>query len=207
MWNITCTECNHDFEAEVWEDGTCPNCHADYSWDSIWCEDISEDWIFPVFENVSHKIDKWFAENKPIQTNKMITKNKNIKCHAKDCNQTISVPCHIDKGWCSIECAVYDGYYSVRKGWIKDPKTQNKAVLGVRLSRKTGEESRGWIAHGRRLRSFALPRQKRKQTYVGEQHYDGRVSGISQMYATRKSTELRLQEQSFLLCSGSGSLL
>jgi hypothetical protein len=41
---------------------------------------------------------------------------KATKC--KECNRTIEEP-YI---FCSYECACYAGYFSVRKGWIKDPK-------------------------------------------------------------------------------------
>ena len=50
MWEIDCIKCEHEFDAKVWDSGKCPKCGTEFYWDSIWCEEINEDWIFPVFE-------------------------------------------------------------------------------------------------------------------------------------------------------------
>lgn len=44
---------------------------------------------------------------------------KMISCHCKTCNRIIEVPDKVKVGFCSIECACYEGYFDVRKGWIK----------------------------------------------------------------------------------------
>jgi hypothetical protein len=63
---------------------------------------------------------------------------KKIPCGNPDCDQrrvrwdmqeemrqhqTVEVADdHVGKAFCSITCACVAGYYSVRSGWIKDPK-------------------------------------------------------------------------------------
>jgi len=46
MWEIDCIKCEHEFDAKVWDSGKCPKCGTEFYWDSIWCEEINEDWIF-----------------------------------------------------------------------------------------------------------------------------------------------------------------
>ena len=41
-----------------------------------------------------------------------------MKCKAKDCNREVE-----DYVYCSIECACYDGKFSVTKGWIDEEVT------------------------------------------------------------------------------------
>jgi len=42
------------------------------------------------------------------------------KCINPDCDKTFY---NQEYQFCSIECAIYAGYYSVTKGWLKDPTT------------------------------------------------------------------------------------
>jgi hypothetical protein len=54
------------------------------------------------------------------------------KCKEKDCERTWEISSEDDPiAYCSIECACYDGTFSVSKGWIVDPKTikPNKGVI------------------------------------------------------------------------------
>ena len=44
------------------------------------------------------------------------------KCLEKDCKNKVEKPYL----YCSIECACYDGCYSVTKGWIKHPITREE---------------------------------------------------------------------------------
>ena len=42
------------------------------------------------------------------------------KCRTKDCNATWEIKSEEDHAiYCSIECACYDGAFSVKKGWLK----------------------------------------------------------------------------------------
>jgi hypothetical protein len=45
-----------------------------------------------------------------------------VQCHYKDCLRDFDVPddCQSKIFYCSIECACYDGTYSVTKGWLDE---------------------------------------------------------------------------------------
>jgi len=46
------------------------------------------------------------------------------KCRYKNCNRTWEIkPGEEEYLYCSIECACYDGTFSVTKGWLIDPDT------------------------------------------------------------------------------------
>ncbi len=44
MNDIVCTKCKHEFKAELWEKGKCPNCNKEYCWDEYWSEE-DQDYI------------------------------------------------------------------------------------------------------------------------------------------------------------------
>lgn len=41
---ITCPVCNTKFEAELWENGNCPECGNGYWWEDYWNEETNESW-------------------------------------------------------------------------------------------------------------------------------------------------------------------
>jgi hypothetical protein len=45
MTEIYCSVCDLDFEAYQWEDGECPNCGREYTWDEICDEDYTDCWV------------------------------------------------------------------------------------------------------------------------------------------------------------------
>lgn len=43
-YDVTCPNCDTDFEAEVWEPGECPQCGKEYYWEEFCTEDYSDCW-------------------------------------------------------------------------------------------------------------------------------------------------------------------
>lgn len=60
---------------------------------------------------------------------------KKIKCAYKDCkhSSTLEVEEHVKFQYCSIECACYDGAFSVKTGWNAE-----------RVKQKINGESSSW---------------------------------------------------------------
>ena len=56
------------------------------------------------------------------------------KCINPKCNKIFYNP---EYQFCSIECACYAGYFSVTKGWLKDPKTGEPIEKKETLTQET----------------------------------------------------------------------
>lgn len=43
--NVTCPVCDTEIDAEIWENGECPNCANEYCWDEGYNSDTDDVWI------------------------------------------------------------------------------------------------------------------------------------------------------------------
>lgn len=59
-------------------------------------------------------VDKIVGGSNPVGRTILIMKQ--LKCEAKDCKRILDVPDEMAFAYCSFECAIYDGVYSVNTG-------------------------------------------------------------------------------------------